>query len=97
MADLLADWVEQNRSRLEALGFKVALSTQHVGGCHSVDLDSSSVVGGIAHWAPAQFEFHFMSCATGDVLVLEEQSFSSSDELSAFFEELWLDKLSSEF
>jgi len=94
MSNLLMHWIDVHHAQLEAYGFRVSCRQHTSGGC-SIDLDSSSIVGTIAHWPEKmKFEFQFNSCRTGDVLLIEERYLSDVDELNTYFKELWRTKLS---
>ena len=94
MSNLLSQWLEAARPKLEELDYAVkyhddGLPNRAVG----VDLDSHKFVGTISHWPPKLFEFQFNDCVSGDVVVLETMEFDNLEDLDAYIDKLTKDRL----
>lgn len=87
MDNLLLEWCELSRSKMEELGFGLEIIDDgKLSTCSVVDVTGLSVGGRICHWMPDIFEFQFHDHKSGDVIFLETKRFDSSSCLAEFVE-----------
>ena len=88
MADLLLEWLEFARDRLNQRGYSV--KAQAIAGewqrSISVDIDGPTFVGGICHWPPNLFEFQFNDIDSGDVIFLETVNLENLKDIADYVE-----------
>ncbi len=94
MENLLMEWVLKAKPDLERQGYSVRFvepAYPPQGGW--VNLDSREVVGGVVHWKPDLFEFHFIDVQTGKDILLETVNLNNVGELNSYVMKMLSEKL----
>ncbi len=94
MANLLLQWFEAARPRIERLGYTATYKDAIApNSCVSVNLDGKEYLGSICHWLPDLFEFQFHDTSSGEVVVLETLHFDNVETLGKHVDSVIDDKL----
>ena len=94
MSNLLLQWLETARPKLEGVGYTVTYKDAVAPNSGvSVALDGKEFLGSICHWPPDLVEFQFHDKSSGEVVVLETLQFADVEALRSHIESLVNERL----
>ncbi|MBK9585480.1 MAG: hypothetical protein KA176_11610 [Alphaproteobacteria bacterium] len=85
--------IKDNMEFVPASNLKVNYVEGKISDSYSLNIDSKEFIGSITFWPSNNYEFHFISCATGKNVILEEKILLSEVELKEFLKNTILKKL----
>ncbi|MBI3560330.1 MAG: hypothetical protein HY080_01240 [Gammaproteobacteria bacterium] len=93
MDNALRDWLDAERNRLGKYGVTIKIVENFQPRSYGADIDCANFVGSICYWPENIFEAIFNDCGTGNVLILETNTFNKFSDFDAYMRDLLFRRL----